>query len=184
MQDILLFEELIEKQAIDEFREYLISESAWRRGGTSGFNNENDLRHWACSFQKMKECDLYYATINMFDLLVRRIEKMSDLRFDKDICQQIVLNCYEYGNYSGIHKDNLDNDKAVSIILYLNTDWRPEWGGNTEFYDDEIKRVTTAVSPIGGDAVVFPGNIWHRGGDVARICTQPKYSITYQGFLL
>lgn len=184
MQDILLFENLIEKKVIDSFREFMISQAPWTRGGNSGFNNENGMYHWACPFENMEESDLYYTAIDMFDLLIQRIEQNSDLKFNPDKVQQIVLNCYEYGNYSGPHKDNLDDENAISMILYLNTDWKPEWGGNTEFYDEAMQRVTSAVSPIGGDVVVFPGNLWHRGGDVSRICTKAKYSITYQGFLL
>lgn len=49
--------------------------------------------------------------------------------------------------------------RAVNLLIYLNPDWEPEWGGALELVGD----TTATIMPLGGTAVLFEtdGNSWH-----------------------
>jgi hypothetical protein len=45
--------------------------------------------------------------------------------------------------------------RRVNVIIYLNPDWRPEWGGAIELWDHAMTRCVVAVPPMANDAVIF-----------------------------
>jgi hypothetical protein len=49
-------------------------------------------------------------------------------------------------------------ERAVNLLVYLNEDWREEWGGDLELGNREKR-----IAPIGGTAVLFESNgaSWH-----------------------
>jgi hypothetical protein len=40
-------------------------------------------------------------------------------------------------------------------LLYLNNDWKPEWGGALELWDKDVKQKVKAYLPIANRVVVF-----------------------------
>jgi hypothetical protein len=45
--------------------------------------------------------------------------------------------------------------RRLNILIYLNKEWRPEWGGNVELWDEGVKRCFVSLSPIFNRCVVF-----------------------------
>lgn len=45
--------------------------------------------------------------------------------------------------------------RRVNILLYLNTEWRDEWGGKLELWDREMSGVQGRVTPKGNRMLVF-----------------------------
>lgn len=45
--------------------------------------------------------------------------------------------------------------RRVNLILYLNRDWRPEWGGELELWSTDMARCEKRVAPLGNRALVF-----------------------------
>jgi Rps23 Pro-64 3,4-dihydroxylase Tpa1-like proline 4-hydroxylase len=70
------------------------------------------------------------------------------------------FNLIQRGGYLDVHADGNWHDamrvhRRLNLILYLNADWKPEWGGALEFYDAQAERVEASVLPVGNRLVMF-----------------------------
>ncbi len=67
----------------------------------------------------------------------------------------------ERGGFLNIHTDftahhhNPQWRRRCNLIVYLNRDWQPEWGGDLELWDRAVQRCVARMAPLGNHAVVF-----------------------------
>jgi hypothetical protein len=65
------------------------------------------------------------------------------------------------GGYLNIHADftvhphHRNWQRRANIILYLNEDWKPEYGGDIELWATDMKECAQKVSPVGNRALIF-----------------------------
>jgi hypothetical protein len=65
------------------------------------------------------------------------------------------------GGHLNVHADfsthhvNENWARRVNILLYLNEEWRDEWGGQLELWDREMKGCQATVTPCGNRMLVF-----------------------------
>jgi 2OG-Fe(II) oxygenase superfamily len=64
------------------------------------------------------------------------------------------------GGKLGIHADFRINEKLhlhrrINVIIYLNDDWKPEWGGSLELWDRGMKAKRHEVLPLFNRCVIF-----------------------------
>lgn len=64
------------------------------------------------------------------------------------------------GGKLGIHADFRINDqlhlhRRLNVIIYLNENWQPEWGGSLELWDREMKAKQAEVQPLFNRCVIF-----------------------------
>ena len=45
--------------------------------------------------------------------------------------------------------------RRVNVLLYLNSEWRSEWGGDLELWSTDMARCEARVAPVGNRMVVF-----------------------------
>ncbi|HKW88173.1 MAG TPA: 2OG-Fe(II) oxygenase [Candidatus Acidoferrales bacterium] len=45
--------------------------------------------------------------------------------------------------------------RRINLILYLNPDWKPEWGGAIELWDEQMKHCVASVQPLLNHALIF-----------------------------
>jgi Rps23 Pro-64 3,4-dihydroxylase Tpa1-like proline 4-hydroxylase len=45
--------------------------------------------------------------------------------------------------------------RRVNLLIYLNKDWKEEWGGNLELWDKEYYKLDVSVEPLFNRAVIF-----------------------------
>ena len=45
--------------------------------------------------------------------------------------------------------------RRVNLILYLNPNWREEWGGAIELWDREVRNCVVKIPPLFNDALIF-----------------------------
>ena len=57
-----------------------------------------------------------------------------------------------------VHPQHRDWRRRINLLLYLNDDWRPEYGGDLELWSTDMKRREVSVAPIGNRVVVFTTN--------------------------
>jgi len=57
-----------------------------------------------------------------------------------------------------VHPHRRSWRRRVNLLLYLNEDWRPEFGGDLELWSTDMKRCERRVAPIGNRAVIFTTN--------------------------
>jgi Rps23 Pro-64 3,4-dihydroxylase Tpa1-like proline 4-hydroxylase len=64
------------------------------------------------------------------------------------------------GGRLGVHADfnihkKLGLDRRLNLLLYLNRNWRPEWGGELELWDKDVKTKVKGYLPLVNRVVVF-----------------------------
>ena len=64
------------------------------------------------------------------------------------------------GGHLGVHADfnihrELKLERRLNLLVYLNDDWGPEFGGELELWDTKMTKCEVSVAPVLGRAVVF-----------------------------
>jgi len=64
------------------------------------------------------------------------------------------------GGYLKVHADfnkhpQYGLDRRLNLLIYLNQDWQPEYGGNLELWSDDMGHCVKSVAPIAGRCVIF-----------------------------
>lgn len=64
------------------------------------------------------------------------------------------------GGFLGVHADfNIHPEtrlyRRLNLLLYLNEDWQPAWGGALELWDREKKGCQMKIQPVAGRCVIF-----------------------------
>lgn len=54
-----------------------------------------------------------------------------------------------------MHHHEKNRRRRINLILYLNPDWKPEWGGAIELWDQQMKRCAASVAPLLNHALIF-----------------------------
>jgi 2OG-Fe(II) oxygenase superfamily len=67
---------------------------------------------------------------------------------------------FEPGGRLGVHADynihpRLGLDRRLNMILYLNRDWRSEWGGQLELWDAAVTHCVRRIEPAFNRCVIF-----------------------------
>jgi len=70
------------------------------------------------------------------------------------------LHQYLPGAELRIHADfsklpRFDLDRRLNLLLYLNPEWRPEWGGELELWDRDMQACVQRIAPVANRCVVF-----------------------------
>lgn len=79
----------------------------------------------------------------------------------------VMGNCQPFGSDGSAHRDMYDvsPQKDYTLMLFLNSEWEEEWGGEFQFLEslDNNSKVLKSISPKPGRFVFFEGMIPHRG---------------------
>lgn len=80
---------------------------------------------------------------------------ISDPGFEGGGLHQIIR-----GGKLGVHADfnrhrDYGLDRRLNLLLYLNKDWREEYGGNLELWDRDISKCESRVAPLFNRVMVF-----------------------------
>jgi hypothetical protein len=64
------------------------------------------------------------------------------------------------GGFLKVHADfnkhpKLDLDRRLNLLIYLNEDWKEEWGGALQLFNDNMDKAVQEVLPIFNTAVIF-----------------------------
>jgi Rps23 Pro-64 3,4-dihydroxylase Tpa1-like proline 4-hydroxylase len=86
---------------------------------------------------------------------------------------RLYCNNNVYGDMARPHRDSPAGSADVTALLYANPKWRPEWGGETIFYDRHQDAVA-CVAPRPGRVALFRSAIAHRNGVPSRECYEPR----------
>lgn len=159
---------LISFELLEALRVEILSQ-----GFKYGWNSNSDVEfgHWNTFFAGKSKRNR--APVGeLLDGVIKQVaEEIKKLVLPPD--SQIIRcysNAYSFGTEGYPHTDSkIASD--MTVVLYLNPQWRPEWAGETVFFDadDEIH---TAVLPKFGRIVVFPSAMLHVARSVSRICSE------------
>ncbi len=62
--------------------------------------------------------------------------------------------------------------RRLNILIYFNKDWKPEWGGNIELWDKDVKICHKSFTPSFNRCVVFETNEISYHGVTAVMCPE------------
>jgi SM-20-related protein len=95
---------------------------------------------------------------------------------DKNVARcTINLSTPSDTNYLHTHKNQL------VLLYYLNLDWKPEWAGETLFYEDQLREIIFASMYTPRRLILFDGDIPHSIRPQAF--SAPHYRFTFSVFL-
>jgi hypothetical protein len=85
------------------------------------------------------------------------------------------------GGHLSVHADfnihkKMKLERRLNLLVYLNDDWRPEYGGNLELWDREMKGCEVRVAPVLGRAVIFSTNLDSYHGHPDPLTCPPERS--------
>ena len=73
----------------------------------------------------------------------------------RENCYSAYINVLKYNDNPGIHCDApYFVDDQCTVLVYLNAEWHPDWGGETIFYDNELMFLVLFVFPRSDDIYI------------------------------
>jgi len=138
--------------------EFERSEAGWKH-----YNHYNERKFALTDIAQMLPATQALFEAFQSDRFVRFIESLTgieDLLSDPDL-DGAGLHRSSRGGFLNLHVDFLSHTKnrhwsrQVNLLLYLNPDWREEWGGELELWDSELKRCPRKVAPAFNRCVIF-----------------------------
>lgn len=73
------------------------------------------------------------------------------------------IHVIQRGGFLKLHTDfnwhaGLQAHRRLNLLIYLNEDWQPEWGGHIELWSPDVKHQVFSMSPTLGNALLFATN--------------------------
>lgn len=93
--------------------------------------------------------------------------------------QRAYVNCSVYGDGYYVHRDCAAHEANVTALYYANLEWKPDWGGETIYYNDD-EDAELAITPRPGRLVIARGALLHRGNVPTRACHEERYTLAYK----
>ena len=100
--------------------------------------------------------------------IISKITDIEDLEKD-DFLHGAGLHAHPKNGRLMIHLDyekhphHENKQRRLNIILYLTKDWKKEWNGETELWDEEVKKCEKKIDVVFNRAILFQTNelSWH-----------------------
>jgi hypothetical protein len=153
----------------------IINDSALREG-LAAFPDPRDISWFNCVEKEgeLKSKQAIWELRKMPDPLARIMMELTSGPFVEFLeklagIPELVADCHLYGaglhqigrgGSLGIHCDHNINPRVslyrrVSVILYLNDDWKEEYGGTFEMWSPDMKRCVKQVTPSFNRMLIF-----------------------------
>ena len=91
--------------------------------------------------------------------------------------ERAYLNAHTHGIEPHIHRDDGD----MTFIYYPRMDWKPQWGGGTIVFDEDVNAVLHA-GYRGNRIINFEANAMHQAQPVSRECYQLRTCIVFKTY--
>jgi hypothetical protein len=160
------YDDLIPQEVAKKLLEHINSQ-----GFTYGWksNDRFDFGHWNVVFGGKKQSNRDDVEV-VLDGIVAEAVKLLKGRVipDNSTIVRCYANAYTFGTEGYPHVDS-NSDSDMTVLIYLNENWKTEWFGETVFFNEEDE-IIHAVLPKLGRCVVFPSGMLHAGRSVSRVC--------------
>ena len=130
---------------------------------TTKYQNKNEVKFGNNEYEKFPEkikILFDFLNSNFFLNFLQNITGIKEkLIADKEL-NGGGMHEIKKGGLLKIHSDfnkhpNLKLDRRLNVLIYLNKNWKEEYGGHLEFWDKEMKCCKTKILPIFNRMVVF-----------------------------
>ena len=153
----------------------IVCDSKWRYGWRSNKKFLNS--HWNYSFVASNGLNGLDISENLSGVIKDSWDYIQEKYFNDMTLVRCYTNAHTYGVEGYPHTDSR-RKKDKTVVVYLNKNWKKEWGGETVlFKGDDILH---AELPKYNKALVFPSNEWHCARGVTRVCTDLRMTLMYK----
>ena len=130
---------------------------------TTKYQNKNEVKFGNNEYEKFPEkikILFDFLNSNFFLNFLQNITSIKEkLIADKEL-NGGGMHEIKKGGLLKIHSDfnkhpNLKLDRRLNVLIYLNKNWKEEYGGHLEFWDKEMKCCKTKILPIFNRMVIF-----------------------------
>lgn len=152
-----------------------IDQVPWKYGWAS--NRGIEFTHWNHSFAPG-------GALNSLDISERLPEPIASAwqHIQRNIIgPQTLLRCYTNSHTYGVEGyPHTDSKRAVdhTIVVYMNKEWRREWGGETTVYNGDD--IIHAELPKYNRGLIFPGAAVHQARSVTRVCPAQRITLMFK----
>tara|TARA_R100001377_G_scaffold49836_1_gene28950 strand:+ start:747 stop:1376 length:630 start_codon:yes stop_codon:yes gene_type:complete len=159
-----------------------IRQISWKYDYHSDPSKPNKHWHVFCGHNK-EECDVaeFGWAHQIFNIALKKYK--FDEKYNVEEIVRIYCNAHTYGIEPQIHTDDGD----FTMIYYPRLDWKPEWGGGTKIYHDDIGdsnspnyKVDKDVSYKGNRLIVFDAYLPHCAQPVTKDCYDLRSVVVFK----
>lgn len=174
---IKIYDELLTDEMLHDVIE-LITSKGFHYGWKSSKNVS--FSHWNLGLSKTGQAsgnrkDITQELPDCVKTLWNQIQPI--ILKEHPILLRAYCNAYTYGTDGYIHQDS-KFEEDMTLIIYLNQSWNPNWGGETVlFHDNEIFK---AVLPKFKRLFLFPAAMDHAARGVSRWCPQVRQVLVFK----
>lgn len=160
-----VYDELISKDLLLQLEQY-VSGFTYSRFETD--NEEYDFKTNTHDFDHKDP-----LLIKCQQLFWNKLKNNVDIILTRLYCNKILAGDSPTSHYDGKY------DVDTTVLVYVNSEWDHNEGGETLFYNED-KEVVQAVVPKPGRVAIFPANILHSARPPLPYVTKPRYTVAYK----
>ena len=176
--NIQTFNDFLPSDILDKI-DQLIVERGWQYGWRSRGKLETGIPfgHWNIDFAKAGSDN----GLDVSECLPESLSTAWHYIQEKYCPDARLIRCYANGHTYGVegypHTDAIRVGNKT-LLIYLNQDWKRDWGGETVFYNDN--EVLHAELPKRNKAILFEGSVAHVAKGVSRACPGLRVTLMFK----
>lgn len=146
------------------------------------YDNPLENKYALNKFDNNNEIKEMYEKLNNENFIdkLKEITEIKDLEKDEYL-HGAGLHAYPNNGKLDIHLDyNIHpitgKERRINLIIYMNKDWKEDYGGNLELYDDKRKRCNINLYPTFNTAILFrTSDLSYHGLPTPIKCPEGEY---------
>ena len=182
MERFNLKNDFLAKEPLEALQNFFQTNVFWTYGWLAS-TSQSTFGHWNHDFLKTKrdnQEDAEHVLLGNESLGPIKdlwLQLKSDLLKDHSLVR-CYANAHTFGIDGHPHTDS-STPGNYTTICYINPVWKPEWAGETVFFN-EMGDIAHAVLPKPGRMVLFDGRILHAARGLARICPAMRVTLMFK----
>lgn len=174
---IQVMDNVIDKRKLQACQ-YFLEKAAWRYGWPS--NTDMPYGHWNVDLSQTPKHNSADVASKVPPVVLEIWKDVNKAFFhNKATLVRCYANRHTFGTEGYIHTDS-DRTEDQTCVVYMDTNWDVDWGGETTFYSTDKSAIINAVIPSFGRTAVFPGNIPHCAKPISRICPKVRTTLMFK----
>jgi hypothetical protein len=167
-------EQVFPEVVADALEQY-IDTVPWHYGWAS--NKSMGYTHWNYDFAKAGTHNSLEVSDNLPMPIRAAWEYIKQHHVGDKTLLRAYVNSHTYGIEGYPHTDS-KREADSTILVYMNKEWRREWGGETMVYNGED--IEHAEVPRFNKGLIFPGAQLHCARGVTRICPAQRITLMFK----
>tara|TARA_B100000767_G_scaffold273028_1_gene302111 strand:+ start:910 stop:1758 length:849 start_codon:yes stop_codon:yes gene_type:complete len=172
------FDEKFLNQVLDEFPDLS------KINSTQKYINKNEIKYANNDYKNFPESLKSFFDFLNSDYYLKFLQKITSIR--EELVGDPELNGgglheIKKGGILKIHTDfnkhpSLDLDRRINVLIYLNKNWKEEYGGHLEMWNQDMLECKKKILPIFNKMVIFSTNDFSNHGHPEPVTCPPETS--------